>query len=277
MDPLHVLLLLGAGIAGGFLAGLVGVGGGVIFAPVLFFYYTAIGTEAALVAPLTLGSSLFCTLLAAASGAHSQLRSDNIQLRIAGVVGAFAAAAVVAMTFLVTTRPWYGPQVFQIVLGVVLLAVIWRMLTRRSKPQGPDWRERTRLSIGGLAASGVAAGAIASAAGVGGGIVMVPMFNELLKLPLKIAAATSMATIVLISATGVVAYVVSGLGVQTPATALGYVDFGRAVWLAVPAIIGARLGVYVALRADVAVIRYAFSALAAVIAVRLIGGATGLL
>lgn len=274
MELLHILLLAGAGLAGGFLAGLVGVGGGVIFSPVLFFYFSAVGTPPALIPPLTLGSSLFCTLVAAGSGTIRQLAVGGIETRIAGTVGVFAAVSVTLMTFLVTTRPWYGPEVFQIVLAVVLIAAVARMLFAR--PEMHD-DEDARPGIPSLAAAGVGAGTIASAAGVGGGIVMVPIFNQLMRIPLKKAAANSMATIVIIAGTGVVTYVIAGLAVATPATALGFVDFGRAVWLAVPALFAARWGVQTATRVNVRVIRYAFAGLAGFISLRLIADATGIL
>lgn len=276
MELAHILLLIVAGLGGGFLAGLVGVGGGVIFSPVLFFFYSAIGTDPALVPPLTLGSSLFCTLMAAASGAQRQIRAGAVMPRVALVVGLFAAAAVTMMTFLVTTRPWYSPDVFQVVLGVVLLAAVARMLIGRATVFHDNWEQEQRTSTGMLAAAGIGAGSVASAAGVGGGIVMVPIFNQVMKLPLKIAAATSMATIVIISFTGVLMYVISGLGATTVPTSLGYVDFGRAVWLAVPAVFAARWGVRTALRVNVVVIRWAFAGLATFIALRLLGQSLGI-
>jgi uncharacterized protein len=270
MEILHIVLLLVAGVAGGFLAGLVGVGGGVIFSPVLFFFYTAIGTEPALIPPLTLGSSMFCTLMAAASGAQRQLSAGTVLPRIALVVGLFATVAVLAMTFLVTTRPWYSSEVFQVVLAVVLLAAVGRMLVGRSEIFQDDWERNQRTGTAMLASAGLGAGAVASAAGVGGGIVMVPLFNQVMRLPLKVAAATSMATIVIISLSGVVAYVLAGLGADTPGTSLGFVDFGRVVWLAVPAVFAARLGVKTAIRVNVAIIRWAFAALATFVALRLL-------
>ena len=61
MSLLQVLLLGGCGLAGGIVAGLLGVGGGIVFAPVLFVTYRSLGADPGLVAPLTLGSSLLCT------------------------------------------------------------------------------------------------------------------------------------------------------------------------------------------------------------------------
>ena len=63
-----LVLLLLAGALGGFVAGLVGVGGGIIFGPVLFFVFQAAGITDPVLTPLTLGSSLLCTFAASASG-----------------------------------------------------------------------------------------------------------------------------------------------------------------------------------------------------------------
>jgi uncharacterized membrane protein YfcA len=272
MDPVNILILGVAGLAGGFVAGLLGVGGGIIFAPVLLFFYQATGVPAELIVPMTAGSSLFCTLIAALSGTYSQLRLGTVRNRVVRIAGVFAAIGVTGTTLLVTTQPWYNQEVFGLVLAGLLLLAVVRMLRRRKKHGEPivmrDGDER--VPVPRLAAAGVAAGTVASAAGVGGGIVLVPVYNQLLRLELKEAAATSMATIVLISLSGVVVYMLSGLGAPTPGTAVGYVDYGHAVWLAGPAILTARLGVKVAARVNVRAIRWGFAALATIVAVRLI-------
>src|SRR5690554_2133995 len=105
MDPLGYLLLVAAGLAAGFIAGLIGVGGGIIFAPVLFFYYQAIGVDPAVVTQLTIGSSLLCTLIAALMSTWVQHRKGAIVPRVALQVGVFSAVAVILMTRFVTTQP----------------------------------------------------------------------------------------------------------------------------------------------------------------------------
>ncbi len=277
MDLVNILILAVAGLAGGFVAGLLGVGGGIIFSPVLLFFYQSIGVADEIVVPLTAGSSLFCTLVAAASGTVSQLKLGMVRSRVVWLAGGFAALAVVLVTLFVTTQPWYDKTTFGVVLAVVLLLAVGRMLRKRESGGEPvEMREEDeKVPVPALAAAGAAAGAVASAAGIGGGIVLVPVYNQVLRLPLKVATATSMATIVLISLAGVAIYILSGLGAATPRTALGYVDFGHAVWLALPALVTARLGVKVAARANVRVIRWVFAALAAAVALRLLWRAFG--
>ncbi len=275
MDPISILILGVAGVVGGFVAGLLGVGGGIIFAPVLFFFYDATGVDPDLIAPLTLGTSLLCTLVTALAGTWTHRGDGLIGRRVALVVGAFSAAAVVAMTLFVTTQPWYSGRVFQIVLAVILLLAVYRMVTGKRPKPTPGWRDRLRTGTPFLAATGTLAGAVASAAGVGGGIVLVPAYNQLLRLPLKTATATSLATIILISLSGVVMYALTGLGATTLPTSIGFVDVGHAVWLALPALVTARWGVKTAERVNVRLIRYGFAVLAVLVAVRLLWRAVG--
>jgi uncharacterized protein len=273
VDLLSIVILVSAGLCGGFLAGLVGVGGGVIFAPVLYFYFSHLGIPDEIATPMTLGTSLMCTFMAALSGAMAGSRSGLVLWRIALTAGAFSAVAVYLMTNFVTTQPWYSGTVFQVVLGVVLLVVVWRMLTGKRVGDAPDWRARARASLPLVGFSGAAAGSVAAAAGIGGGVVLVPIYNGVMRLPLKHATATSIATIVIISISGVISYVLTGLGADTVPGSLGYVDYSRAMVLGIPALVTARWGVQTAGRANVKVIRFVFAGFAGFVALRLLYGA----
>ena len=270
---LLVLVLIGA--LGGFLAGLIGIGGGVIFGPALFFVFQAAGIQDPVLTPLTLGSSLFCTLAASASGAVGQRHARAIDGRAAIVTGGIAAAIGVAVAVFVSTQPWYDKTAFQIVLGLVLAVVVVRMLTDRSEADGTLSTDGARRGWGRLATTGTVAGALASLAGVGGGVVLVPAFHSLIRLPLKVASGTSTASIVLITGALTITYALLGLDAPVPEGALGYVGWRASAALAVPAIVTARVGVWAAHRLDVRVIRYAFAALAAFVAARMLWDALG--
>ena len=269
---LLVLILVGA--VGGFVAGLVGVGGGVIFGPALFFAYQAAGVQDPVLTPLTLGSSLLCTFAASASGTVGQHRAGAIDRPTALVAGGFAAVAVVGVGRFVSVQPWYDKQAFQVLLAVLLAVVVVRMLSQRERTESLD-RAGARRGTGRLAAIGGAAGALASLAGIGGGVVLVPLFNSVVRLPMKVASGTSTAAITIITAVGVVTYVVLGLGQPVPDGALGYVDWRGATALALPAVVTARLGVATAGRVNVRAIRLSFAAVAAAVAGRLVWNVLG--
>lgn len=276
----HLFLLLGAGLAAGFVAGLIGVGGGIIFAPVLFFYYQAIGTAPEVIAPLTIGSSLFCTFLAAIASAWTQYGRRAVVTRVAVTVGLFSALIVFLMTRFVTTQPWYDGTVFQVVFSLVLLSVVARMIlpggdSEASGDAGCDRQVNIQLPAERhtwpvLAGAGTAAGAVSAAAGVGGGIVLVPAYSQFMGFPIHVASGTSSATIVFISLLGVISYAIQGLGETAVFGAIGYVDVLRALIIAIPSLLTANLGVRLAHRINQRALRLAFAAIAAVVAVRLL-------
>lgn len=268
-----LLIFLVAGALGGFIAGLVGVGGGVIFGPVLFFSYQAAGIEDPILTPLTLGSSLLCTFAASSSGAVAQFRAGAVDMRTALTAGSVAAAAVVFVGRFVAVQPWYDKRAFQLLLAVLLIVVVVRMLRKRNQVDAPA--SAVRRGLAGLVGTGAGAGVVAGLAGVGGGVVLVPLFSGLVRLPMKVAAGTSTAAIVLITGVGVVTYAVLGLGADVPNGALGYVDWRGSAALALPAIVTARLGVATAQRINVRAVRLSFAAFAAVVAARLLWNVLG--
>lgn len=276
MDIIHLLILLGAGLVAGFVAGLIGVGGGIIFAPVLFFYYQSTGIAADVIAPLTIGSSLFCTLLAAIASAWKQYDKDAVITRVAVTVGIFSALSVFLTTRFVTTQPWYDGNAFQVVFSIVLLTVVARMVTGRKvrDERAETARERT-FGWPALAAAGTAAGTVSAAAGVGGGVVLVPAYNQFMRLPIRLAAGTSSMTIVLISLAGVLNYSILGWAEVELFGAVGYVDVVRAMVIAVPSLLTANIGVRVAHRMNQRALRVTFASIATVVAVRLLVGALG--
>ena len=126
-----------------------------------------------------------------------------------------------------------------------------------------------------LAGMGATAGAVASAAGVGGGVVLVPAYHHVLGLPIINSTATSSATIVLISLVGVLNYVWMGWDAPLPAGTLGYVDPLRALLLAAPAVLTANLGVRAAHRINRRALQLSVAAIAAFVALRLLWDAAG--
>lgn len=262
-------LLVLAGVVGGFLAGLLGIGGGVVFAPVLLALFTRLGVPTEQIPPLVVGTSLLCTFLAAVSSAWSHSRHGAVDVRTAALVGLASAVAVYLTKVFVTTQPWYTPDVFAVVFGCVLVAVAVRMVNpRKSHAQLARPRPPVRL-LGGI---GLASGSLASSAGVGGGILLVPLFTRLLHVPMRRASGTSSATIVITALAGAAAYAFTDAPPGGPGV-IGYVDLRHGLTLALPAVVAARAGVYAAHRIDTRYLRWAFAALALFVAARLILGA----
>jgi uncharacterized protein len=272
MEPSQLATLVFAGLAAGFIAGLLGVGGGVLFAPVLFFYFQHIGIDPLVITPLTLGTSLFCTCVASLVSGYFHFKKGSVIPSVALKTGLLSAVAVVLMTQFVTTQPWYDGEVFQVVFGSLLLVVAGRMLAQTFEKNAPSDTSVVNLNVSwpSLAAVSTLVGVVATAAGVGGGVVMVPAYARMMRMPIKTSIGTSSASIILIATVSAVSYIVAGWNAPVPTTALGYVDFGHALALVFPAMFTARLGVAVAHRLESRRLKWAFAGLAALIALRLI-------
>ena len=83
-----------------------------------------------------------------------------------------------------------------------------------------------------LLAIGAVSGVFAAMFGIGGGIVIVPLLMLVTKLPARIAAATSLATLVLTSIVGTARYAGSG-----------HIDWVAAAVIGIPAVAGVLLGI----------------------------------
>jgi len=195
--------------------------------------------------------------------------------------GAASAIAAVLMTFFVTTTSWYSAFVFKLVFAslliVVALQMFWGSASKSSKTvsnivSSKDDSSDASILVGslGFIATGAAAGVVSTAAGVGGGIVMVPVYHRLFKMPMIRSVGTSSATIVLVSAAGVLGYAYTGWGLDLAPLSAGYIDVGRAFLLSVPAAFTARLGVQTAHRFNQALLRRSFAIVAILVAIRLL-------
>jgi uncharacterized protein len=279
VTALQMFILGVSGLAGGFLAGLIGLGGGAIYAPVLFFYYSSLGVADNVIAPVTIGTSLFCTLVGASVSAWLQYRRGAVQPAVAISTGVASAASVFLVTRFVTTQSWYGAEKFQMVFAVVLIILAVGMLrgpTVVPREMATEGRPSARRLVKWALGIGTPTGMISAAVGIGGGLLLVPTYHRLLRFPMRIAVGTSSATVVIVSLFGVLTNVALGWGnPAVPATAVGFVDVGQALFLAVPAVFAARFGVWTAHAVPTRVLRYGFAVLAVAVALRLFLRALG--
>lgn len=217
--------------------------------------------------------------LAAGMSALHHSRQGAVAYRMALGVGLASAGAVALVSHFVVTQPWYDATAFQLLFAIVLLVVVGRMVGARVRPSS-EKRQPEAPSVpqwGRWLGTGTTAGTVAATVGVGGGVVLVPVYSRLLQVSFHRAVGTSSATIVVISVLSVLGYVALGGGVaHRPPFALGYVDVGTGLLLAVPAMADARGGAALAHHVNTTVLRWSFAVLAVGVAGRLLWNALGL-
>lgn len=209
-----VLLYLGVGAFAGLLAGLFGVGGGLVIVPVLVFVFETRQVAPDLVMHLAVGTSLATIVFTSLSSVRAHHRRGAVQWRTFArltpgiVVGAWIGAALADLLPSDALRRFFG--VFE-------LAVAAQMgLALRPAPH------RDLPARFGMGLAGVAIGGLSAIVGIGGGSLTVP-FLTWCNVPMRNAVATSAACGLPIAVAGALGFVVAGWGEsQLPSWASGY-------------------------------------------------------
>ncbi len=266
--PYHLVLLPLLGVAVATVGTLAGLGGGFILVPVLMFMFP----EASPTTLTTISLTVVC--LNALSATFSNLRRRRIDFRTALVlvVGATPAAVLGA-----TTSRLVGRGQFEGWFGVLLLLgsvyILWRGahagLVDQRLGHEPNRRIQERRGplylfyVNGLLAGIVSpvAGFVSSFFGIGGGVIHVPALSFILRVPLRIAAATSLLVLVFTSVTALSTLALTGAMHE---------GWRRAALLGVGALVGGQLGVYLEQRLNPRLVLFILSAAMAIVGARLL-------
>ena len=258
------LLYLAGGVAAGFLAGLLGVGGGLIVVPVLTFIFAAQHFPDAYVQHLALGTSLASIMFTSISSfrahhAHGAVDWHIVRGVTPGIVAGTLAGSVVAA---------HLSSHFLKAFFVVFIYYVGAQMLLDIKPKG----SRQLPGLAGLSAAGGFIGGISSLVGIGGGTMSVP-FMTWCNVKLHHAIGTSAAIGFPIAAAGAVGYVANGWGnASLPQYSLGFVYLPALAGLVFASVLVAPFGAKLAHRLPVGALKKIFAALLFVLGTRMLVG-----
>ena len=242
-------LLFGIGIFTGTLAGLLGIGGGLMMVPALTLFGVPLVQATA--------TSLVGVFLSSVSGSIQNFKAGELNWRV---------SLTLAMFGIVTAQfgAWLGDRLTDAVLSlafaVLLLVTIFLMNLKQKlkrhqakaeplpqesnedvslqnlalstlSPPEPTQEVRVGSAFGSIAGIGLLAGVLSGLFGVGGGVVMVPLQMLLLSESIKSAVRTSLGAIVAIAVSGLIQHTLNDNVLWIPGICLG-----------LGGIIGAQLG-----------------------------------
>tara|TARA_R110001599_G_scaffold66408_13_gene187794 strand:+ start:510 stop:1355 length:846 start_codon:yes stop_codon:yes gene_type:complete len=210
-------IAVGAGIVGGVLAGLLGVGGGIVIVPALYLALSSVGMDPAITMQVAVGTSLATIVFTSLSSGYGHFKRGAIDMELlrlwapsllVGVITGALLGGYVSGLILV--------GVFAVVAALVAIDMIFR------KP-ADDLAVRSFSKLV-WAAIGTVTGALSAMMGIGGGTIGVPLLN-FLGYDIRRAVGTSAAIGFIIGLPGAVVYVLTGLGAEgLPPFSLGYVN-----------------------------------------------------
>ncbi len=198
--PTTTIALLAVGLGIGLLAGLFGIGGGILAIPGLTLLlhldqHLAQGTSLATIVPTT------------AFAAYRYARRDSVHWRAAAWVGGAALAVGFASAHLALALP---ARLLRSLFALFLLYVAVRTMRHRSAAATTQSTRAAREQAPTQAGIGGAVGLLAGLLGVGGGSIATPALVLLCGFPQQLAQGTSLAAIVLSSSAGTLGYALAG-------------------------------------------------------------------
>jgi uncharacterized membrane protein YfcA len=253
LDAIIMLLLTTLGVFAGFLGGLLGIGGGIIVVPILVLVFN-------LDTRLAVGTSLVMISFTALSATIAYYRQRRIDWKV-GIVSAVATVPGASIGAYATK--FFSSNSLAIIFGATILFIAAVMLRRsfheRADPQKKHilasksvstrgiWSRRLVDRIGEvfeydasiysglllLVLGGLASGFL----GIGGGLVVVPILTAVVGLPMHVAIATSMLTMIFTSISGVSTHIM-----------LGNVNVEYAIPLVIGILGGTQIGAWTAKR-----------------------------
>jgi uncharacterized protein len=181
------LILVVGGLISGILAGLLGIGGGVLLVPLM----VAVGFSSV----QAVATSTLAILMSSVSGSWQNWRMGYLDLSKAIALGFPAVITAQLGVSIAKLAPQY---ILLSGFGGLLLFNIYLFKLRQQLVETESNRDRPSQQLNPILAralTGGCAGFLAGAFGVGGGVVMVPFQMLLLGEPIKVAIQTSLGVV----------------------------------------------------------------------------------
>ncbi len=266
LSILHlVLLLLAIGGAGGFLSGLLGVGGGILFVPALFFAMTALGFDGQHAMHIAVATSLLIVLATGATSAIAHYRRGGVEMVRVRAWGPYILAGVVAGALFASN---IDGAVLKRVFAVITLLISVYMAFGRERSSS-DAVAFLTPKIQHILCIGI--GMVSSMIGVGGAILTVPMMSYC-GMTMQKAIGTGAALGVVISLPGTLGYMVGGMLhdiAGLPPYSIGYVNFIAAGMIVPTAMLLAPVGVKISHAMPRLMLRRVFAVVLVIVSARM--------
>ena len=253
-------LTLGAGA--GIIAGLLGLGGGIVIVPALLYLFILQGMPEEILMHMAVATSLATIVFTSVSSTwahhrhHAVLWPSVLALTPGIILGSIGGALITHHLPSHTLRTAFG--IFEILVGLQI---------------GFGFKPMAHIELpgrGGMLLAGGGIGALSTVLGIGGGTLTVP-FLLWCNVHIRNAVATSSACGLPIAAVGAGALIIAGSAYQgLPPGSTGYVYWPAAIIIILSSVVTAPLGARLAHTLPVELLRRIFACVLAAIGIRMV-------
>ncbi len=257
-----LIVLAAAAAVAGFMAGLLGVGGGIIMVPALYYAFTVLDFDIVTRMHLSVGTSLAIIIPTSIISTKTHMEFDAVDFRMVKSFGIFILIGVIAGTFLAVNLKTPALvlffSIFAFIVGLFFIFVRERLM------ENPKKISDTIKNI-----SGIIIGFISVPLGIGGGSLMVP-FMRTFGYDIRKSIGTAAAVGFLIAVSGTITMIAGGKiidNVNTPFS-IGYINLlGFIVFVPVTMIM-ARIGAKAVYKIDKNLLSKIFGTFLIIVSVR---------
>ncbi|WP_440929606.1 sulfite exporter TauE/SafE family protein [Candidatus Pelagibacter sp.] len=244
-ELINLLFVLAVAAAGaGFMAGLLGVGGGIVMVPALYYAFTVLDFDIVTRMHLSVGTSLAIIIPTSIISTMTHKEYDAVDFKMVRSFGVFILAGVIGGTFLAVNLKTPALVLFFSIFA--LMVGLFFIFLREKLVDNPKQISALVKNI-----SGIIIGFISVPLGIGGGSLMVP-FMRTFGYDIRKSIGTAAAVGFLIAVTGTITMITGGKiidNVNTPYS-VGYINLlGFAVFVPVTMVM-ARIGAKVVHKID---------------------------
>ncbi len=231
-----LIVLSSAAAVAGFMAGLLGVGGGIIMVPALYYAFTVLDFDIVTRMHLSVGTSLAIIIPTSIISTKTHMEYDAVDFKMVKSFGTFILLGVIAGTFLAVNLKTPALVLFFSIFAFIV--GLFFIFIREKLMENPKKISELIKNI-----SGTIIGFISVPLGIGGGSLMVP-FMRTFGYDIRKSIGTAAAVGFLIAVSGTIAMIIGGKiidNINTPFS-VGYINLlGFMVFVPVTTIM-ARIG-----------------------------------
>ena len=251
---------LALGTIVGFLAGLFGIGGGLIIVPSLVYLLPMAGVTPENLMSAALGTSFSTIVITAFSSAQRHHKLGNVDIQVSKY---FIPALMTSVFLAGLVISNLDAKLMSKIFAIMVLYLAARMLFSLKKtPQIKPLTTQSTIVAGGVI------GVLSSMAGIAGGAFIVPFLNSR-GLEMKRAIGTSSFCGAFLGLSGTISFIASGWNVEMPDYSLGYVYLPALFGITLTSYFTSKLGANAANVLPVVILKKAFAVMLVAIAVNM--------
>lgn len=258
-----LLAYLAVGVLAGLIAGMLGLGGGVVIVPALALAFPLLGIPSEVLMHLAIGTSLAVIVPTSMASTYAHYRRGAVDLSLVRLLLPGLVVGAVLGGWLADKLP---SALLGRVFGVFVICVAMQIFFNATAPG-----RRPLPGSAGLVTTGAVIGTLSTMLGIGGGSLTVP-FLSYCRVDMRRAVATSSACGLVLGVIGATVFLWAGRDHPgLPAGAMGYLYGPAFVGIAAASVATAPLGARLAHSLPVATLKRIFAVLLASAGIRMLG------